>query len=111
MHPLGLADGQATPMYAAFTPKPVNAAPYDAITPTYPIDEKNAATAANARLSKSLRLNNIDDIPQRLFDRILWQSVHGTKSTPPPPGPNAEDLSAPRGKFGRGSRVHADPDG
>jgi hypothetical protein len=22
-------------------------------------------------------------------DRLLWQSVHGPHSTPPPPGPNA----------------------
>ena len=23
------------------------------------------------------------------MDRLLWQSVHGAGSTPPPPGPNA----------------------
>ncbi len=76
-------------MYAAFTDKPVNLAPYSVTTPTYPIDEKNAATAPNARLSKSLRLNRTDKVPQRVLDRILWQSVHGAKSMPPPPGPNA----------------------
>jgi hypothetical protein len=89
MKPLGLADAQAAPMYAAFSAKPENIAPYSVVQPTYPIDERNSATAANARLSKSLRLNRTDSVPERVLDRILWQSVHGARSTPPPPGPNA----------------------
>ena len=30
--------------------------------------------------------------PQRILDRILWQSVHGADSEPPPPGPNAAGI-------------------
>ena len=35
-------------------------------------------------------------MPQRIVDRILWQSIHGAESEPPPPGPNASgvDLEA-----------------
>ena len=90
MKPLGLFDRLATPMYDAFSSGPANAAPYAVIAPTYPLNERNATTAANARLSKSLRINHPDRVPQRLLDRILWQSVHGARSEPPPPGPNAE---------------------
>ena len=53
----------------------------------------NTATAADARLSRSLDFGNLDQVPQRLLDRILWHAVHGQHSTPPPPGPNAEDGS------------------
>jgi len=90
MRPLGFFDANAAPMYSAFDSAPGNAEPYETIGPTYPINEKNAATAANARLSKSLRINTPDRVPQRELDRILWQSVHGRHSLPPPPGPNAQ---------------------
>jgi hypothetical protein len=30
-----------------------------------------------------------DAIPQSQLDAELWRSVHGARSTPPPPGPNA----------------------
>jgi hypothetical protein len=91
MHPLGFADAVATPMYDAFQSTPASTAPFSVIAPTYPLEQKNAATAANARLSASYGLaNHPDTIPQRLLDRILWQSVHGPHSQPPPPGPNAD---------------------
>jgi phospholipase C len=61
MRPLGLADRLATPMYDAFQATPSNTAPYDAI----------------------------DASPQREMDALLWKSVHGWRSKPPPPGPNA----------------------
>jgi hypothetical protein len=91
MHPLGFADAVATPMYDAFQSTPASTAPFSVIAPTYPLEQKNAATAANARLSASYGLaNHPDTIPQRLLDKILWQSVHGAHSQPPPPGPNAD---------------------
>jgi len=90
MRPLGFFDANAAPMYSVFDPAPGNAEPYDTIGATYPLNERNAATAANARLSKSLRINTPDRVPQRELDRILWQSVHGRHSLPPPPGPNAQ---------------------
>ncbi len=30
-----------------------------------------------------------DQVPQHVFDRLLWYSVHGRGSQPPPPGPGA----------------------
>ncbi|HEX6457734.1 MAG TPA: alkaline phosphatase family protein [Thermoleophilaceae bacterium] len=90
MKPLGLWDNLATPMYAAFQGTPSNAEPYNAIVPAQSRLATNSATAANAALSRSLHLDHTDDVPQRELDRILWQSVHGAHSQPPPPGPNAQ---------------------
>jgi hypothetical protein len=33
----------------------------------------------------------IDSMPQRALDSVLWKSIHGASSVPPPPGPNAAE--------------------
>jgi hypothetical protein len=40
-------------------------------------------------LSKRMGRRGVDGWPQRVLDRVLWRSVHGAHSKPPPPGPNA----------------------
>jgi YVTN family beta-propeller protein len=89
MHPLSLNDALATPMYDAFDPAPANIAPYDAITPVQDMQAKNPSTGAGARAAARLDLRTIDKVPQATLDRMLWHAVHGQRSTPPPPGPNA----------------------
>jgi DNA-binding beta-propeller fold protein YncE len=86
MHPVGLNDALATPMYDVFQGAPVNIAPYDAIVPPQSRTERNPGTA---RRSTSIQL---DSLPQRELDRQLWRSVRGRRSPPPPPGPNASGL-------------------
>jgi DNA-binding beta-propeller fold protein YncE len=93
MEPLGLNDAVAEPMYDVFTPTPGNAAPYAAMVPQQDRLAVNAPDAPDAALSASLDFSNLDQVPQRILDRILWHAVHGEDSTPPPPGPNAEDES------------------
>jgi DNA-binding beta-propeller fold protein YncE len=89
MKPLGLGDALATPMYDVFTPAPDNAAPFDYIPAKVDLLARNpsgtAGALAAARLPKGL-----DEIPQVEMDKLLWQSVHGQGSVPPPPGPNAQ---------------------
>ena len=97
MEPLGLNDALAEPMYGAFTGTAQNAAPYTAIVPKQDRLALNPASAPDAALSASLDFSKLDQVPQRLLDRILWHAVHGADSTPPPPGPNAEDQSDPDG--------------
>ncbi len=93
MKPLNLFDATAVPMYDAFDSDPSdNSEPYEAITPEQSLTERNGPRAANARLSAQLPLEYTDRTPQRILDRILWQSVHGPDSEPPPPGPNASGL-------------------
>jgi DNA-binding beta-propeller fold protein YncE len=89
MKPLGLLDRVATPMYDAFQSTPSNAAPYNVLAPTYPLLERNPNTAANRALSRGRDFVHPDQVPQDVFDRVLWYSVHGRHSQPPPPGPRA----------------------
>jgi hypothetical protein len=87
MRPLGLGDQLATPMYDAFTAQP-NLAPYSAIPAKVDLLARNPSGTAGARASARLP-QGLDEIPQREMDALLWKSVHGWNSTPPPPGPNA----------------------
>jgi hypothetical protein len=90
MHPLGLLDALATPMYDAFTPDPVNAAPYDALSESTNLLERNPNTAFTRRMTAGLDFTHLDAVPQHTFDNALWKYVHGPGSKPPPPGPNAD---------------------
>jgi hypothetical protein len=89
MPPLGLMDALATPMYDAFSPTPDNAAPFNALAPTWNVLETNPPLGASARRHARRRVLQVDSIPQGRLDAELWRSVHGARSKPPPPGPNA----------------------
>jgi hypothetical protein len=90
MKALSLNDALATPMYDAFTSEPLNSDPVDAIIPAVDLLERNAPAAPWAALSNRLALGRLDAVPQWQIDAILWKSVYGAESTPPPPGPGAE---------------------
>jgi DNA-binding beta-propeller fold protein YncE len=90
MRPLSLNDSLATPMYDAFSSRPLNAEPVDAIPARVDLLERNTAAAPWAAQSNRLPLGEVDGVSQAQLDAILWKSVHGAASTPPPPGPNAE---------------------
>ena len=90
MKALSLNDALASPMYNAFTSRPLDAAPFDAIPAKIDLLTRNTAAAPWAALSNRLPLGQTDAIPQGQLDAILWKSVYGAKSTPPPPGPNAD---------------------
>jgi YVTN family beta-propeller protein len=103
LQPLALTDGLATPMYDAFisgNEKP-NDAPYTAIQPDYSIKTLNTAASPDAKFSDELPWNRLDQVPQGISDQILWQSVFGAKSKPPPPGPNASIEEEQRGEVMR----------
>jgi hypothetical protein len=76
-------------MYDAFSATPSNSEPFDALAPTYPLLERNPNTAAARDFAAHYNYVLPDRIPQDVFDRVLWQSVHGAGSRPPAPGPNA----------------------
>lgn len=90
MQPLSLNDALATPLYDVFASTPVNSAPVDAVVPDVDLLEANTATSPDAEWSRSLRLDEPDRVSQADLDVILWHSVHGAESVPPPPGPGAE---------------------
>lgn len=90
MKPLSLNDALATPMYDVFGLTPANSAPIKAIVPAIDLLKMNTIKSPDAEWSKSLPLGKPDLVSQAILDIILWHSVHGAKSTPPPPGPGAE---------------------
>jgi hypothetical protein len=91
MHPLGLFDRLATPMYDVFTPNPNNLAPYTARVPKQSRSVLNTALSPDAARSAKIDFSVPDQVPQRTLDAILWHSVYGAKSQPPPPGPGASN--------------------
>jgi hypothetical protein len=89
LRPLNLFDTQATPMYDAFGSTPSNSEPFSALPASYPLLEENpkSATSAVARQGNRYDTSIADRIPNRLLDRVVWASVHGPRSKPPPVGP------------------------
>jgi phospholipase C len=100
LEPLSLNDALATPLYDAFisgSQQPdVDGTRYRAIQPQQSLTEVNSSSAADAKLSAALPWDQVDAVPQRLSDRIIWQSVFGAGSAPPPAGPNASVIERAR---------------
>ena len=98
--PLSINDALATPLYDAFISgdeqPDVEGTRYRAIQPEQSMTETNGAAAPLARLSASLPFDQVDVVPQRLSDRIIWQSVFGAGAEPPPAGPNASPVERSR---------------
>jgi hypothetical protein len=95
-------------MYDAFQSAPSNDAPVSYVPAKRDLLEYNPRTGAGARAASKLP-DCLDCASQRDLDRLLWQSVHGPGSEPPPPGPNADGvdkvrLGAGAGQAGRGGR-------
>ena len=93
MTPLTLNDALATPMYDAFTPKPTNSAPYTAIVSGIDRLKMNSAASPDSEWSAALPLSTPDQVSQASLDAIIWHSVFGVHSAPPPPGPGASGES------------------
>jgi len=60
-----------------------NLTPYDAVPPTYSIDERNPSTGDAAKQSAKLDLNSPDRIDDAFFNEILWKMVKGDRIMPP----------------------------
>ena len=86
LQPLSLLDSLATPMYDAFTGRP-DLTPYAVRTPTQSRSERTGSPAHG--VARVLPYSHVDLVPQELFDRALWHSVYGWRSSPPGPGPDA----------------------
>ncbi|HKP89388.1 MAG TPA: alkaline phosphatase family protein [Thermoleophilaceae bacterium] len=111
MNPINLFDALGVPLYDAFQSKPDNIAPYSVIPPKIDINARNADTPRNRRAMKGLNSATIDKIPQHQLDNIVWWSVHGFGSKPPPSGPNADDRDAIDPDDAAEGEGAVDPDG
>jgi YVTN family beta-propeller protein len=87
--PLTLNDALATPMYDAFATTPVNLEPWTTFPAQVDLLARNTAASPAAAQSAALSLGSTDSVSQVLLDAILWKSVYGEASQPPPPGPGS----------------------
>ena len=93
MEPLNLNDALAAPMYDVFSPTAVDTTPVTALPAGVDLLSRNGSAAPDSMWSSSLALGQPDQVPQWQLDQILWHSVFGADSQPPPPGPGAEGES------------------
>lgn len=100
LDPLSINDSLATPLFDAFISghrqPDVEGTRYRAIQPQVSMTEVNSSKAPAAALSAALPFDRVDAVPQRISDRILWHSIHGRGSTPPPPGPDHSPIERER---------------
>ncbi len=83
--PMNQMDATATPMFDCFTNIP-DATAYDAVPNRIPLDQMNlserrfadAQLRKDAQVSAKLRLDQEDQCPEDLFNRILWRAAKGT---------------------------------
>ncbi len=81
-------DYYGRPLTEIFAATP-DTAPYTALTPSVPLDQKNPPRTALARLSRGLDLSQEDRANEALFNRILWREIKG----PERPYPGATRLA------------------
>ncbi|MFL5779989.1 MAG: bifunctional YncE family protein/alkaline phosphatase family protein, partial [Thermoleophilaceae bacterium] len=89
LRPLSLNDALATPMYDAFQAAATNIAPFGTKPAQQNLLAKNPKGTKGASQAAKLNWMQIDAVPQHTLDNQLWKSVHGERSKPPAPGPNA----------------------
>jgi len=81
--PMSQYDAAATPMYNAFQATP-SAAPYTHLPARIAIDEMNPPAAWGADASRRMDFSAPDLAPEGELNEILWRSVRGPDSVPPP---------------------------
>ncbi len=82
--PMSQYDAAAMPMYRCFTDKP-NFAPFKALPAGVDIHERNVADNELSRQSAFFNLAQLDAVPDRLFNEVLWKAIKGLNSEMPPP--------------------------
>jgi len=88
--PMNLLDATATPMTDCFTDVP-DLTPFDAVPNNIPLDEMNPdpkrisdpLLRRDAVASTRLRLDQVDQCPEDLLNRILWRAMKGSQAPYP----------------------------
>lgn len=82
-------DGFGRPLREIWAAEP-DLAPYAAVTPVQPLDERNPPNTPAARASARLDLRQEDVADEDLFNRVLWEAIKG----PGAPYPGARRMPA-----------------
>lgn len=84
MPPMSQYDAAAEPMWRSFGAKP-NYLQFNSIRPNIDLNEKNIKIDELSVLSEGLDFSKEDNVPDILFNQILWKSVKGLQSIMPAP--------------------------
>ena len=82
--PMSQFDAAAMPMYGCFTGVP-DTTPYATRAATWPLDERNGATAWGAQRSEEFDLSREDAADDLALNEVIWRSVRGATSSMPTP--------------------------
>ncbi len=82
--PMSQYDAAAMPMYRCFTEKP-DLTPFKALSASIDINERNIADNELSRQSAFFNLAELDAVPERAFNEVLWKAIKGMNSEMPPP--------------------------
>ena len=74
----------ATPMFECFTGE-FDLSPYAVKPATTDLAKLNRTDGYGARISAELRLADVDEAPDNLFNEIIWKAIKGVDSQKPPP--------------------------
>lgn len=85
MKPMTQFDASAIPMLNSFTEHP-NLAAYDAVQPSYSLDERNGPNAPMAEVSSQLDFTQADSADKAKLNLAIWKA---TKGDQPYPGNNS----------------------
>ncbi len=82
MPPMTQYDAAATPLWRSFTSEPDFAA-YNYLPSLVNLDDINRKTGKAARLSATMNFSKEDEVPDALFNEVLWKGLKGIN----PPAP------------------------
>jgi DNA-binding beta-propeller fold protein YncE len=80
--PMSQYDAAATPMWRCFTATP-DLTPFKAKPAQVDIEERNMAVNELSRMSETFNLVQVDAVPDRLFNEVLWKALKGTEMPAP----------------------------
>ncbi len=82
--PMSQYDAAAVPMYRAFTAQ-ADVAPFASVQARIDINTKNIADNELSRRSEFFNLAELDAVPEREFNEVLWKAIKGMDSEMPAP--------------------------
>jgi hypothetical protein len=84
LYPMSQYDAAAYPMVNCFTDK-ADYTPYNALIPSFPLDEKNSPSAYGGRECLAMNFGREDATPEIRLNEIIWKSIRGENSEMPKP--------------------------
>lgn len=82
--PMSQYDAAATPLWRSFTSVP-DLTPYTVLPERVNINERNRKDDELAKISAAFNLSKEDEVPDALFNEVIWKGIKGIHSVMPPP--------------------------